>query len=349
MTDFFTLAISEIRRETKEAILIVFDIPDNLKSNFKFIAGQYVTIITQVDSKEVRRAYSICSSPNDKTLQIAVKAVEKGVFSIYANTRLKAGDCLEVSAPEGRFILPTNPSHKKDYLAFAAGSGITPIMAMIKAVLKNEQNSRFVLVFANKTVKDIIFKNTLDDLKKLYPSRFFIEYIFSRVHLKNTLFGRIDEGVINYCLENKYKSFDFDSFFLCGPGAMIKTLKETLMRVGKPSDKIFFELFTTAITESSKGDDFSDAHLTIILDEETHKIKLKAKESILEAALSAEIDAPYSCRGGVCASCMAQLIEGKVTMINNTVLTDEEIESGIILTCQAHPITDKIGVDYDAV
>jgi len=345
MTDFFLLTINNITRETKDAVVISFKIPAKLKDDFKFIAGQYLVVKTRIDNKEIRRSYSICSAPNSESLRIAIKSLKGGLFSKYANTKLKIGDKLEVSKPQGRFILNTDYRNKKEYLAFVAGSGITPVMAMIYAVLKDEAKSKFVLVYANKTELDVIFKNELLKLKQDYPNRFFIQNVFSRANVAEALFGRIDKGIINYCIKNRFKNFNFDSYYLCGPEGMIKTVKESLLDQKVLSDNIHFELFT----ESKDKNEVSgtNAIATIILDDETFKIAIKKNESILEAALAAGLDAPYSCKGGICASCMAKITNGEAKMTKNMVLTDDEISEGFVLTCQAQPTTKEITVDYD--
>lgn len=345
MNDFYALTINNITHQTKDAVVISLEIPSKLKEDFKFIAGQYIVIKFKINQKEIRRSYSICATPNAKFLKIAIKALKGGLFSNYANTKLKVGDKLKVSKPQGKFILKTNYQNEKNYLAFAAGSGITPIMAMIYAVLQEEPKSKFVLVYANKTELDILFKSELQKLKQDYPNQFFIQYIFSRAHVAQALFGRIDKGIINYSIKNKFKTFKFDSYYICGPEGMLKTVKESLLALNVPLDSIYFELFIESKSKNKVS--ATSANAIIILDDENFKISVKQKQSILEAALAAGIDAPYSCKGGVCASCMAKITSGKAKMIKNMVLTDEEISEGFVLTCQAHPTTKELTVDYD--
>jgi len=347
MSDFFPLTISNIKRETKDAVVISFEIPAKQKQDFKFIAGQYLVIKIKINQKEIRRSYSICSAPNSEFIKIAIKALKGGLFSEYANTKLKVGDKLEVSKPQGRFTLKTDFRNKKNYIAFAAGSGITPIMAMIYSVLLEEPKSKFVLVYANKTELDVIFNNELKKIKQDYPNQFFIQNIFSRANNSNSLFGRIDDGIINYCIKNKFKTFNFDSYYLCGPGGLIKTIKGNLSTQNIDSNKIKFELFKEPEAENKVSSE--NANAIVILDDETFKISVKKNQSILQAALDAGIDAPYSCKGGVCASCMAKIMEGKAKMIKNMVLTDDEISDGFVLTCQAHPTTKEISVNYDEI
>ena len=353
MSTFYKLPVKEVKQETKNAVSIVFDIPKELQKEFSFIPGQYITIKKELSGKEVRRAYSICSSKKSNTIRIGVKAVNKGLFSVFATSNLIKGDILEVSPPEGRFIL--NPNKNKNYLAFVAGSGITPVLSMLKSVLESDNNNKFVLVYGNKTPDEVMFKNDIDHLKVNYPDQLFVYYTYSKVNNENALFGRIDISTVNYIIKNKHKGTDFDEFFLCGPESMIDTVKTDLLNKGITDQNIHFELFSTKVEETDTSADVSDGKLdgetviTIVLDDEEETFSMKKETSILEAALTKGLDAPYSCQGGICSTCLAQVIEGKALMDNNSILSDEEVEEGLILTCQAHPITDKITIDYDAV
>ncbi len=348
MSKFHSLKIKEVKRETKDAISIVFDIPDKLKEVFTFIAGQYITLKITINNQEVRRAYSICSSPNSNEIRVAVKAVQGGNFSIYATRQLKTGDEIEVAAPEGKFILETNTNNTKNYLAFGAGSGITPIMAMIKAVLENEPNSKMVLVYGNKSTYETIFFDEINTLKNNHPSRFFVQYVYSKEQPKNSLFGRIDTSTVNYVL--KQHDYKFNDTFLCGPEQMIHTVSETLKEKGFLPENIHFELFTASKTKSEVTENLKldgETEIKILLDDEETNFTMQQKTNILEAALKEGLDAPYSCQGGICSSCIAKVTEGKVTMDKNTILSEEELASGFILTCQAHPTTEKVTIDYD--
>jgi len=351
MSKFHKLTIKEIKKETENAVSILFEFPSLLKEEFKFIAGQYVTIKKEINGNEIRRAYSICSSPNSDELRIAVKAVSNGTFSVFACTNLKEGDVLEVSKPEGKFILDTLKNNTTNYLGIAAGSGITPIMAMIKAVLTEEPNSTFTLVYGNRTLADTIFKNELEQLQNQYANQFFVQYVYSRAQQLNALFGRIDEGNLNYVLKNKFKERVFDTAYLCGPETMIEDAKTILLTNGLKENNIHFELFTTpTVAKNQNTKRFEGScEVTILVDDEETTFTMDSKSTILTAALKEGIDAPYSCQGGICSSCMAKITEGSATMIKNTILTDTEINEGYVLTCQAHPISKKITIDYDDV
>jgi ring-1,2-phenylacetyl-CoA epoxidase subunit PaaE len=348
MSTFHKLSIKNIIQETADAVSLVFDVPEKLKSNFSFKAGQYITLKANINNNEVRRAYSICSSPESGKLQVAVKAVENGTFSVYATSDLKIGDVLEVHEPEGQFIL--KPSSRKNYIAFAAGSGITPVLSMIKTVLQEESSSSFTLIYGNKSADDTIFKSELDALKEEYSTRFNLQYVFSRENVEGSLFGRIDMAHTNYFVKNIYKNWSFETAFLCGPEEMIKIVSATLQENGFKKSQILFELFT-ASTEEENVSEIKDGEteVTVLLDDEELSFTMKQTSDILAAALRNDVDAPYSCQGGICSSCLAKVTEGKAVMTKNSILTDAEVEDGFILTCQAHPTTSKISIDYDDV
>ncbi|MGG8496143.1 2Fe-2S iron-sulfur cluster-binding protein [Tenacibaculum sp. TC6] len=347
MTKFYTLSIQEINKETEDAVSILFTIPASIKETFSFVAGQYVTLKKEIKGEEVRRAYSICSSPNSGELKVAVKAVEKGIFSTYATTELSVGDELEVTAPEGKFVL--TPANGKNYIGFAAGSGITPVLSMISAVLENS-DATFTLIYGNKSVADTIFYHQLNELQGKYPHQFKLHYVFSRERNEDALYGRIDKGHVNYFVKNRYKEITFDGAFLCGPEEMIHIVSETLQENGLTKDAIHFELFTTSASEENT-DKIKDGitQITVMLDDEEITFDMKQTDTILAASLRNKLDAPYSCQGGVCSSCIAKVTEGKAVMTKNSILTDDELEEGLILTCMAHPTTPTIAIDYDEV
>ncbi|MCP4884634.1 MAG: ferredoxin--NADP reductase [Flavobacteriales bacterium] len=350
MSIFHKLQVKEVRRETTDAVSVAFDVPDELKKEFSFLPGQYITIQKDLQDSLLRRAYSICSSPYSGELRVAIKYVEKGRFSNYANHKLKQGDSLDVSGPEGRFVLEIDQSNKKDYLAIAAGSGITPIMSMIKAVLEYEPQSRFALVYGSKSGEKTIFKKELDEIVASSGGRLHIQYVYSQIISDKALFGRIDGIMVKELLKNEFSDWNFETYFLCGPEEMIDDTKSMLIKNGIKEDAIKLELFSTTsnkkeVTESLSG----NTEISVLLDDEETTFEMRMDEVILDAALRKGLDAPYSCQGGVCSSCLAKVVEGNAVMERNTILDEEEIEEGLILTCQAHPTTSRIKIDYDDV
>ena len=350
MSIFHKLRVKEVRRETVDAVSVAFDVPNELEKEFRFLPGQYITIQKNLEDSLLRRAYSICSSPDSGELRVAIKYVDKGRFSNFANHILKEGDTLDVAGPEGRFVLEVDASNQKDYLAIAAGSGITPVISMIKAVLQNEKDSRFVLIYGSKSGEKTIFKNELDELVDSSNGRFQVQFVYSQIISDKALFGRIDAKLVKKQLKNKFSGWNFDTYFLCGPEEMIDDSKSMLIKNGINEDAIKFELFSSTsykkeVTKSLSG----NTEIIVVLDDEETTFEMRMDELILDAALAKGLDAPYSCQGGVCSSCLAKVVEGKAVMERNTILDEEEIEEGLILTCQAHPITSKIKIDYDDV
>ena len=350
MSSFYKLQIKEVKRETENAISVNFTIPNELQSVFQFIAGQYVNIKLTLDGQEIRRAYSICSSPTSGELRIAIKSVQNGTFSKFANENLKAGDFLEVAQPEGKFTFEPHFEKQKNYAGFVAGSGITPVLSIIHSVLESEPKSTFVLVYGNKTPKDTIFHQQLHDLQLQYVGRLFVHYVYSQTKVENELFGRIDKANVNFILNNKHKEKEFDKFYLCGPEEMITLVSNVLKEHNVADKNIKFELFTTSVVEN-KAAASHDGHtkITLLVDGDEAIFEMSQKQTILEAALKQGIDAPYSCQGGICSSCLARISKGTAEMKKNSILTDKEIEEGLILTCQAHPTSSELFVDFDDV
>ncbi len=351
MSQFHKLTILNIHRETSKCVTLSFSIPESLKDTFAFKAGQYITLRANIDGNDIRRDYSLCSSPNSGVIKVAVKEVENGTFSKYANNELKEGDVLDVMPPNGRFTFEPNSSKTRTIAAFAAGSGITPILSITKTILEEEPNSSFVLVYGNKTTKDTIFLNELLDLQSKYSQRLTIQFVFSQAQENDAIFGRIEKSTVNLIVKNKYKDTTIDAFYLCGPEAMINTVKDVLTENEVSEDAIFYELFKAAKATQSAQEPNTTGKTTIkvIVDDEEATFEMPQKQSILEAALDQDLDAPYSCQGGICSSCIAKVTEGNATMRQNNILTDGEVAQGLILTCQAHPTTAKITVDYDDI
>jgi ring-1,2-phenylacetyl-CoA epoxidase subunit PaaE len=350
MSSFYKLNIKEVRRETLDSVSVLFTIPAELKPNYKFKAGQYINLKLTLDGNEIRRAYSICSSPESEELRIAVKAVKNGVFSQFANKSLSAGDTLEIGTPEGNFTFEPDFDRQKNYAAFAAGSGITPVLSIIKSVLQSEPKSAFVLVYGNKSKEDAMFYDDLHQLQLDYVGRFFVHYIYSQAKIVGELFGRIEKSTVNFVLNNKHKEKEFDKFYLCGPEEMIAEVSSTLKEHNIAEKNIKFELFTTTATEKViSGDTNGHTKVTMMIDGDEATFEMSQKQTILEAALKQGLDAPYSCQGGICSSCLCRITKGTAEMKKNSILTDGEIAEGLVLSCQAVPTSSEVYVDYDDV
>ena len=351
MSSFHKLTVKEIKKEAHKAISILFEVPEDLKPSYTFKAGQYITLKKELNGNDIRRDYSICASPKSGELKVAVKEVEDGTFSAFANNILKKGDVLDVAPPKGRFIFEPNDKKTKNIAAFAAGSGITPVLSIIKCALEEEIHSKVILVYGNKTTQDTMFLNELLELQHNYKDRFSIQFVFSQAQEDDSIFGRIEKSTVNLVVKNKYKHVEIDAFFLCGPEAMIHTVKDVLTENGVAPERIHYELFKAAKAVDTEETLVADGKTkaTIIVDDEETTIEMSQKQSILEAALDEDIDAPYSCQGGICSSCLARLKEGSAKMRQNNILTEKEVAEGLILTCQAHPTSPTIVVDYDDV
>lgn len=350
MSTFYKLAVKEIIRETPEAISVLFNVPSELKDNYQFTAGQYINLKLTLDGNEIRRAYSICSTPESGELKIAIKAIKNGYFSKFANEQLTAGKVLEVGTPEGKFTFEPDAARLKNYAAFVAGSGITPVMSILQTVLEKEPDSTFVLVYGNKSSNETIFYNQLHDLQLKYVGRFFVHYVFSQQKADDQLFGRIEKSTVNFVLKNKHKEKEFDKFYLCGPEEMINRVSDVLKENNVKEKDIKFELFSSSSSENEIQKSLEGhTKITVLVDGDETSFEMSQKQSLLEAALKQGLDAPYSCQGGICSSCIARISKGTAEMKKNTILTDGEIAEGLILTCQAHPTSGEIFVDYDDV
>lgn len=354
---FHSLTVADIRRETSDCVSIALAIPEELKEIFQYKQGQYITLRTHINGEEVRRSYSVCSSPLDNELRVAVKKVAHGIFSTYANEHLQKGAILDVMPPMGKFFTELNPLQQKNYAGFASGSGITPLLSIIKTTLRTEPKSSFTLVYGNRNRHSIIFKEELEALKNLYMDRFRVIYILSREKTDAAIhFGRIDGEKCKALCDKNIDVTNTDAYFLCGPENMIFSVKETLENLGVENKKIHFELFTTpggkkqAIDSTqASGKTEVKSKITIKLDGVAFDFDLGFEgEAILDAALKNGADLPYACKGGVCCTCRAKLVEGEVDMDVNYGLEPEEIEQGFILTCQSHPRTEKVVVDFDS-
>lgn len=348
MAQFHSLKIKSILRQTDKAVSITFEVPTALKADFAFTAGQYITLKTVIDAKEIRRDYSLSSSPQSESLTVTVKEIENGVFSSYANTQLKTGDTLEVGTPNGRFIYDPKTDASNTIVAFAAGSGITPIMSIARTVLETDSN--FVLIYGNKSPKETIFYDEILKLQTLHSNRFMVQFVYSETDEKDALFGRIDSGNVQYILKNNIAVNNSQKFYLCGPEGMINTVNGILTEKGVEASKVLFELFTASeVKSTSTSTNEGDSNITILVDEEETTLVMSQKQTILEAALANDLDVPYSCQGGVCSSCICRVTEGTATMRQNNILTDNEVAEGLVLSCQAEPTSTSIKVDFDDI
>ncbi|MDG1308932.1 MAG: ferredoxin--NADP reductase [Flavobacteriaceae bacterium] len=348
MAQFHSLKIKSILRQTDKAVSITFEVPTALNADFAFTAGQYITLKTVIDAKEIRRDYSLSSGPQSESLTVTVKEIENGVFSSYANTQLKTGDTLEVGTPNGRFIYDPKTDASNTIVAFAAGSGITPIMSIARTVLETDSN--FVLIYGNKSPKETIFYDEILKLQILHSNRFMVLFIYSETDEKDALFGRIDSGNVQYLLKNNIAVNNSQKFYLCGPEGMINTVNGILTEKGVEASKVLFELFTASeVKSTSTSTNEGDSNITILVDEEETTLVMSQKQTILEAALANDLDVPYSCQGGVCSSCICRVTEGTATMRQNNILTDNEVAEGLVLSCQAEPTSTSINVDFDDI
>lgn len=359
---FQRLKIADIRRETADCVSIAFDIPAALKEAFSYFQGQNITVRTYIGDTEIRRSYSICSSPLDDELRIAVKKVNGGQFSTFANEELQPGHELEVLTPSGKFYTELRPENHKHYLAFAAGSGITPVISLIKTTLALEPHSHFTLVYGNRHRPSIIFRDQLEALKNRYMHRLALHHILSREELDIPLYqGRIDAEKCRELCSSVIDLRSTDEIYLCGPEQMIFAVRDWLEQQGVEKKKIHFELFHTIdksgadttnrqqSTDSSTATAEKTSQVTVRLDGINHVFNLPFEgASILDAALYEGVDLPFACKGGVCCTCRARLTEGQVEMDLNYALEADELAAGFILTCQSHPRTAKVTVDFDS-
>ena len=351
---FHKLTVKDVRKETVDCVSLSFVIPGELINDFIFTQGQNITIKSIIDGEEIRRSYSICTSPSDNELRVAVKKVSDGAFSTFANEWLKAGDVLDVMPPTGNFFTEVNASNTKNYVFFAAGSGITPVISIIKTILQVEPKSTVTLLFGNRNVSSVIFKEALEGLKDSYLQRLSIFYILSRERTDADInHGRIDADKCGQ-FSNLVDFLSVDEFFICGPEKMIFTVKEFLEEKGIDKRKIHFELFTTPDRKikktfnPTKAVEEEGSAITVKLDGRSFDFQLDYdSNNILDEALAQGADLPFSCKGGVCTTCKAKIIEGEVEMEANYGLEPEEVAAGFILTCQSHPRSKKVIIDFD--
>lgn len=356
MAKFFPIKVKDIYKETEDCSVITFDIPEDLKPQFKYHQGQHLTLKKDINGEDIRRSYSLCSSPVDDEWKVAVKQIFEGKFSSYVNQELKANDILEIMPPSGDFGVNVEQDTDKTYLFFAAGSGITPILSMIKTHLAKEPNANCKLFYLNKNAKSIIFKEEIEQIRNRYFGRFEIFYFLTReqrdIELLN---GRFTPEKIKTLASSVFDIDDVDEVFVCGPEQMIFMIRDELTNLGLDEGKIHFELFVSGLSEEDKKR--TEAALVkrkegtqiTILDggKEFHFAMTRDYDSLLDAALAAGADLPFACKGGVCSTCKCKVMEGNVEMKVNYALEKEEVKQGFVLSCQAIPTTDKVTVDFD--
>jgi ring-1,2-phenylacetyl-CoA epoxidase subunit PaaE len=355
MSKFYPLTVAKVKHETRDAVAVTFAVPPELKSTFAYQQGQHLTLRAMIEGEDVRRSYSICSAVQDGQLRVAIKKTPGGLFSNWANDSLTPGVTLEVMPPMGHFNVPLDPNSERHYLAFAAGSGITPILSIIKTTLLAEPKSRFTLVYGNRASSSVIFRDELTDLKDIYMGRLKLVYVMSREQQDIELFnGRITGEKCSAFLRHWIDVRDIDVAFICGPEDMMHGVSKSLQEAGMDKEKIRIELFAASIpkhehkprpvVEGARH----QAEVTVIMDGSAASFTMdKDKESILDAGLRAGIDMRYSCKGGVCSTCRCKVVEGNVEMDVNYALEDYEVARGFVLSCQAFPITDSVIVDFD--
>jgi ring-1,2-phenylacetyl-CoA epoxidase subunit PaaE len=352
---FHTLTIADIRQETASAISVAFAVPDALATTYRYVAGQYLTLRATIDGEEVRRSYSICTAPEQNDLRVCIKLMPEGVFSGWVRERLRVGDVLEVMTPGGRFALPPATGRPRTIVAFAAGSGITPVMAILRSVLSNEAEGRFFLFYGNRSRADIIFREALEDLKDRYLTRLSVFHVLSREQQDvAALNGHLDAAKVRLLLRHVVPAAAVDHVLVCGPQPMIEELVEALPALGLAPGCVLVERFAPGSGGRRRAAPVPSATppravATVISEGVRSEIPIAADETIIDAAIRAGRNLPYSCRGGMCCTCRARLVEGRVAMDVNYSLQPWEVAAGFVLTCQSRPLTDRLVIDYDQV
>lgn len=353
---FHRLAVNDLRREAPDAVSLTFAVPAELANDYSFAPGQYLTLRTTMDGEEVRRSYSICSGPDDGELRIAVKKVDGGAFSSWAADELKAGDELDVMTPTGRFGVAHAPDQARVYVGFAAGSGITPILSIVKGVLAREPNSRFFLFYGNRSTSSMMFLETLEELKDRFLQRFSLFHVISGEEQDiPILHGRLDGEKVRVLLRSLVPAASVDHVFICGPTGMSEDIETTCRAIGIAEERIHVERFVSEFGGKPRARKVVEASAppkalaSLVIDGKRREVPVAEDESILDAALRAGMDLPFACKGGMCSTCRAKLVEGEAQMEVNYSLEPWELKAGFILTCQARPVSDRVVVDYDHV
>lgn len=357
MSKFHTLTIREVRPETRDTVSVSFAVPAELKDSFRYTQGQHLVMRTFIDGEEVRRSYSICTAVSDDDLRVAIKRIPGGLFSSFANEQLKAGDTLEVMPPAGHFSIPLDPARAGNYLAVAAGSGITPILSIVKTTLETEPDSRFTLIYGNRSSASTIFREQLEDLKNQYLDRLNLIFVFSREQQDIDLYnGRIDAAKCDALFSRWVDAPNLDAAFICGPVEMTEAVRDALRRHDLIAERIHFELFTAgnagaekrAAREAAARVEGAVSQVTVVSDGRSLSFELaRNTQNLLDAGNAHGMDLPYSCKAGVCSTCKCKVVEGEVEMDANFALEDYEVAAGYVLSCQAFPVSDKVVLDFD--
>lgn len=355
MHHFYPLKIAKLIKETEDCVSLEFDIPEENKAIFAYKQGQHVTLRKMIEGEDVRRSYSICTSPKEDRLKVAIKKVNGGAFSTYANETLVAGEELEVMPPAGSFNTELKPEQLKNYVGFAGGSGITPIISILKSVLDTEAKSSFTLIYANRGTDTIVFKEEIEGLKNVYMERLNVFHVFSEEHSEFPLFeGFIDQEKVTAFSKSIIDLDSTDEFFICGPEPMMLGIQAALLDLKVDKSKVHVELFTSPVGKlgvdaGKKQEDYKKVKckVSIQIDGVKTEFDYNSNDSILDAAAKKGADLPYACKGGVCCTCKAKLIEGEVDMAVNYALEQDEIVRGYVLSCQARPKTNKVALSFD--
>jgi ring-1,2-phenylacetyl-CoA epoxidase subunit PaaE len=353
---FHRLAVNDLRRETADALSLTFAIPKQLEGDYRFSPGQYLTLRTMMDGEEVRRSYSICSGPDDGELRIAVKKVDGGAFSSWAADELQCGDELDVMTPTGRFGIAPAPGEARVHVGFAAGSGITPILSIVRGVLAREPDSRFFLFYGNRSTGSMLFREALEELKDRFIARLSVFHVISGEEQDiPILHGRLDGEKVRVLLRSLVPAASVDHVFICGPAGMSEDIEATCRDIGIAAERIHVERFVSEFGGKPRPKAVIPAgappksFAALIIDGKRREVPVAESEAILDAALRAGLDMPFACKGGMCSTCRAKLVEGAAQMEVNYSLEPWELDKGFILTCQARPTTEKVVVDYDHV
>ena len=355
---FHSLRVRSMTPDTLDAVIVSFDVPEALRSVFGFTQGQYLTLRTALDGQEMRRSYSICAGVDDGELRVGVRKVQGGAFSNWIHSSLRPGHMLEVMAPQGRFFVAIDPLAHHHHVAIAGGSGITPILSILKTVLAREPHSRFTLIYSNRTPASTMFKEELDDLKNRYMARLSVHHVFTQERGDSPLFnGRIDQHKLSAFLRTLLTPDNIDHVFVCGPFQMNDEAEAALLAAGVPEERIHIERFAIAqkgvgsadaVAHDTKEGDAETARVVIILDGVSREIEfIKGQPSILDCASAAGLEVPFSCTSGVCGTCRAKLVEGEVRMERNFALDKRDVAAGFVLACQSHPLTDRVVLSFD--